>query len=52
MDADFDTKSADLTALRIDRSDGLAHETYPMAFQRMNGNVSLHELRTTSPIAQ
>src|SRR6267142_628113 len=24
MDADFDTKSADLTALRIDRSDGLA----------------------------
>ena len=31
---------------------GQGQKIFPMAFQRMNGNVSLHELRTTSPIAQ
>jgi hypothetical protein len=41
-----------LSRLSLRRSDGLAHEIFPMAFQRMNGNSSLHELRTTSPIAQ
>src|SRR6266849_2954510 len=41
-----------LFRLWLRRSADQAPKTYPMAFQRMNGNVSLHELRTTSPIAQ
>jgi len=41
-----------LFRLWLRRSDDLAHETSPMAFQRMNGNLSLRGLRTTSPIAR
>jgi hypothetical protein len=40
-----------LSHLSLRRSDDLAHETFPTAFQRMNGNSSLRELRTMSPIA-
>ena len=39
MDASFDTKSADLTALRIDRSDGLAKAGGPPRWLFVGGGV-------------
>jgi len=40
-----------MSRLSLRRSDDLAPKTFPTVFQRMNGNLSLHEWRTMSPIA-